>query len=119
MKLTLDQLWCPTKIYASYWLLLEVRSFEAIFKIFCRADFEVVEAKGQIISEWNFGVFKSPKKSTQFKTDFCPMKVGQKSVKNLVGFLGDLKTPKIYSEINWPLKEAFWNLGLERLLLTS
>ena len=28
----------------------------------------------------------------------------QKSVKNLVGFLGDLKTPKIHSEINWPLK---------------
>ena len=27
------------------------------------------------------------------------MKLGQKSVKNLVGFLGDLKTPKI----NWPL----------------
>ena len=31
------------------------------------------------------------------------MKLGQKSVKNLVGFLGDLKTPKIHSEINWPL----------------
>ena len=29
-----------------------------------------------------------------------PMKLGQKSVKNLVGFLGDLKTPKIHSEIN-------------------
>ena len=35
--------------------------------------------------------------------DFCPMKVGQKSVKSLVGFLGDLKIPKIHSEINWPL----------------
>ena len=32
------------------------------------------------------------------------MKLGQKSVKNLVGFLGDLKrTPIIHSEINWPL----------------
>ena len=31
------------------------------------------------------------------------MKLGQKSVKNLVGFLGDLKTPKFHSEINWPL----------------
>ena len=28
----------------------------------------------------------------------------QISVKILVGFLGDLKTPKIHSEINWPLK---------------
>ena len=33
------------------------------------------------------------------------MKLGQKSVKNLVGFLGDLKTPKFHSEINWPLIE--------------
>ena len=31
------------------------------------------------------------------------MKLGQKSVKNLIGFLGDLTTPKINSEINWPL----------------
>ena len=29
------------------------------------------------------------------------MKLGLKSVKNLVGFLGDLKTPKFHSEINW------------------
>ena len=27
-----------------------------------------------------------------------------KLVKNLVGFLGDLKTPKFHPEINWPLK---------------
>ena len=33
------------------------------------------------------------------------MKLGQKSVKNLVGFLEDLKTPKFHSEINWPLEE--------------
>ena len=32
------------------------------------------------------------------------MKLEQKSFKNLVDFLGDLKTPKIHSEINWPLK---------------
>ena len=31
------------------------------------------------------------------------MKLWQKSVKDLVGFLGDLKTPKFHSEINWPL----------------
>ena len=32
------------------------------------------------------------------------MRLGQKYVKSLVGFLGDLKAPKINSEINWPLK---------------
>ena len=31
------------------------------------------------------------------------MQLEQKSVKNLVGFLGDLNTPKSHSEINWPL----------------
>ena len=31
-------------------------------------------------------------------------RLGQKSFKNLVRFLGDLKTPKFLSEINWPLK---------------
>ena len=31
------------------------------------------------------------------------VKLGQKSVKILVGFLGDLKTPKFHYEINWPL----------------
>ena len=34
------------------------------------------------------------------QTDFCPMKLGQKSVKNLIGFWGDLKTAKSHSEIN-------------------
>ena len=34
------------------------------------------------------------------------MKLGQKSIKNLVGFSGDLKTPKFHSEINWPLE--YW-----------
>ena len=28
--------------------------------------------KGQLISEWIFGVFKSSKKPTKFLTDFCP-----------------------------------------------
>ena len=34
------------------------------------------------------------------------MKLGQKSVKNLAGFLVDLKTPKFHSEIKWSLKLA-------------
>ena len=33
------------------------------------------------------------------------MKLGQKFVKNLVGFLEDLKIPKFHSEINWPLAQ--------------
>ena len=33
------------------------------------------------------------------------MKLGQKSVKKLVGFFGDLKTPKFHSEINRPLEQ--------------
>ena len=45
-------------------------------------------------------VLKSPQKPTKFQTDFWPMELRQKSVKNLVGFLVDLKTPKIHSEIN-------------------
>ena len=32
------------------------------------------------------------------------LKLGQKSAKYLVGILGDLKTPKIHSEIDWPLE---------------
>ena len=47
-----------------------------------------------------FKSVQSPKKQTNFLTDFCPMKLGQKSVKNLVGSLGDLKTPKLHSENN-------------------
>ena len=55
-------------------------------------EFEYI--KGQLISEGKFGVFKCPKKPTDF------MKLGQKSAKNWVGFLRDLKTPKFHSEIN-------------------
>ena len=32
------------------------------------------------------------------------LKLGQKSAKTLVGILGDLKTPKIHSEIDWHLE---------------
>ena len=63
-------------------------------------QFTWIRTKGHLISEWNFCAFKSPKKSTNFLTDLCPCFMGQKSDKNLVGFLGDLKTPKIYSEVN-------------------
>ena len=63
-------------------------------------DFSPRATKGQLISEKDSGVFKSPKKPTNSSTDFCPMKLGRKYVKNLIGFLGDLKTPNIHSEIN-------------------
>ena len=71
-----------------------------------RTDFYKTFLKGQLISEWNFGFFKSPKKPTKYLPDYCLMKLGQKSVKNLVAFLGDLKTPKIHSEIKWTL--TYW-----------
>ena len=56
-------------------------------------DYEA-NTKGQLISEWNFGVFKSPKKPNKFLTDFCPMKLGQKSVKYLVAFFGRFEDSK-------------------------
>ena len=88
------------------WLCLPI-----IYIIFWQ--FAWIRTKGHLISEWNFCAFKSPKKSTNFLTDLCPSFMGQKSVKNLVGFLGDLKTPKLHSEINWPLVA----LGLKSMLL--
>ena len=45
-------------------------------------------------------------KANQILDRFLPYEARQKSVKNLVGFLGDLKTPKFHSEINWPLKKV-------------
>ena len=52
------------------------------------------QTKGQLISEWNFGLFKA----NQILDSF----IGQKFVKHLVACVGDLKTPKFHSEINWP-----------------
>ena len=54
--------------------------------------------KGQLISEWNFGEFKSSKKWTLILKDHRAEILQKK-----VCFLGDLKTPKFSSEINWPL----------------
>ena len=51
----------------------------------------------------NFCCLQISQKANQI-FDFCSSFTGQKSVKNLVGFLGDLKTLKFYSEINWPLR---------------
>ena len=59
-----------------------------------------ISIKGQLISELNFDVFKSPKKPTKVYTDFCPLKLGKKFAKNLVGVLRDLKALKLNSEIN-------------------
>ena len=56
----------------------------------------MLHTKGQLISEWIFSIFKSPKKPTKFLTDFCPGFIGQKSV-------WDLKTPNFHSESNWHL----------------
>ena len=50
--------------------------------------------KGQLISELNFGVFKSPIKPTNFYQDFYPILV------EFCWLFGGLKTPKIHSELN-------------------
>ena len=71
-------------------------------------------AKGQLISEWNFGVFKSPKKPSKFLTDFCPSFIGQKSLKNLR--LTDLYSSQILYYIRlfsktdaaWPTYLQIW-----------
>ena len=56
-------------------------TLELLYKYVCRkskSPWDLVKFidcetdKGQLISEWNFGVFKSPKKSTKFLTDFFP-----------------------------------------------
>ena len=56
-----------------------------------------------------FWCLQSSQKVNQILDRFLPyeaiMKLGQKSVKNLVGFLGALETPKFHSEINWPLAQ--------------
>ena len=68
--------------------------FSSILWVLCNLQV-LGRPKGQLVSEWNFRVFKSPRKPTKFLTDFCPNFIEkQKSVKNLVGFLGDLKKNK-------------------------
>ena len=84
--------------------------------------------KGQLISENNFGVFKSPKKRTKFSKDFCPSLWNESNPKNKwmhahyqtnanYGYLMSsfiflilpiLETrakilQKFFSEIDWPL----------------
>ena len=54
-------------------------------------------AKGQIISELNFQISQ---KVNQILNRFLSYEGRAEIVKNLVGFLGDLKTPKFHSEIN-------------------
>ena len=58
-------------------------SFEIVTEIMqelCKTKQLDNSDKGQLISEWNFGVFKSPKNATRILTDFCPSFIGQKFV---------------------------------------
>ena len=41
-------------------------------KDYVREIFDAIPIKGQLISERNFGVFKSTKKQTKFMKEFCP-----------------------------------------------
>ena len=57
--------------------------------------------KGQLISEWNFGVFKSPKKTNQILDRFL-LYEARAEICQKFGWW-DLKTPKFHSDFNWPL----------------
>ena len=60
-------------VFDFYWPLEE--TFKEVQDFNSKISF-----KGQLISKWNCGVFKSPKKPTKFLTDFCPSFIGQKCV---------------------------------------
>ena len=62
-----------------------------------------IATKGHLISEWNFGVFKSPQKVTQILDRFLPYEARAEICQNFGWLMGYLKTPKSKSEINWPL----------------
>ena len=58
-------------------------------------------AKGQLISKYPFGVFKSPKKNTKF------LEARAEILKNIPLFFWEIfKAPKGHFEINWPLIAA-------------
>ena len=62
--------------------------------------FSFAAQKRSVNLRMKFWCLQISKKANEILDSFCPMKLGQKSVKNLVGFLEDLKTQKIHSEIN-------------------
>ena len=65
------------KILLSYWStfkfgLIFLRGDITRKETFKQAHVLSPNTKGQLISERNFGGFKSPKKGTKFLKDFCP-----------------------------------------------
>ena len=63
----------------------------------------LAHAKGQIISEWNFGVFTSPEKAYQILDRFLPYEEARAEIFQKIGWLlGRFED----SEINWPLAAA-------------
>ena len=73
---------------------------------FCQIIVGILLNKGQLNSEWIYEVIISPKMPTKNFKYFCPGsllegRVGQKSLKFLVGILGEMMTSLIHSEFNW------------------
>ena len=52
-------------------------------------------SKGQLISEWNFGVFKSPKKPTQILERFLPYKARAENCEKFCWLFGRFNDTKI------------------------
>ena len=95
------------QVFTKVLVSTETRAYKKIFVFVdknCRNSITILRIvlsfKGQLISEWNFGVFKPPKKPTKI-SDLASWG------RNLVGFGGDLKKPKFHSKINWPLDLTF------------
>ena len=61
LKSKLSELQNSDKVKIHFTKLVQFLYFPYVIRTF----------KGQLISEWNFCVFKSPKMATKFLTDFC------------------------------------------------
>ena len=72
------------------WEIIGGKSSSVTYPSFVHLTSFVV-SKGQLISEWNFGVFKSSKKTTKFLTGFCPSFIVKK-IDRLFGSFEDTKT---------------------------
>ena len=67
----------PIQFSSTY---MKLKSYDKKIKMLGAVCNLPAKNKGQLISELNFGVFKTPEKPTKFLTDFCPSFVVQKSL---------------------------------------
>ena len=108
----MNWIWCNFVQIARSYIHNRVKSFlkgNLFFEpLLCHKIFmkHLYIIKGQLISEWNFGVFNSPKMPTKFLTYFCPSFILARNLSKLWLF-GRFEDTKFHSEINWPL---WWKL---------